>query len=750
MADFHAADLWVAVVPETSQVGPAMEKAGKEAKGRFGEGIRGIGKHVHDEFDQIGQKAKDVFSKAGEQASTGFRGAISEIGRDIRSTIGGEFRDAFGKDFKSAADGAVKGLEGVDDFAKKIGVDLSGWLKPAQDAEGAVKDLNDKALTDVLKSVGQVSSAFETLPGKIGKAASAVTLLGGEIGLAVAALETIGPTLDKIDQKIHDSSGFGRWLEDLPKPEDMGNWLGEHLGAKQSRKFFGHLFGYDPGDGDNGSAPGGGAYTSSGGFPGGVEPYPQNFIGPIPFGAVRAPNGVAPTGPGGAPGGGSSDFYKNWYGSGASSSHSGDWDAVAGPEAGGNWHIDHGEGPDVTGGLQIATQTWLANGGGAFAPKAYMATPEQQKIIADRVLATQGPGAWPVTSRNHPQWFKGAGSGGADAMPSGGLPNVRGAHPQLAYALAAAKGMFPDLQLTAGRDDHPMDQGWHPRGQAIDIGGGTPQEQAALSNWFLQFAPDIEELIHSGPGVTQNIKSGRLTPAIDMKGSVYNSGQAGYHGDHVHLAIKDEMAQAFEDAIGGGGRTLGRPGVSGTIPTGAEHDPLYVMPASSGTGGGGAGSSPFASQGQQLGQGLVNGVLQMFGIDGSVLGGKSPLDWGAVKLGGGLLNYGMGLMNSMSGGPMGSPAMGGGGGGGLLSGLAGLIPHPGPGISAGAGPAGGSLGIAAQGASQVNHDQSFNVTINGASNTDPHNIITPLQFMSNQQQSRQKSYSGSLPEMKTS
>jgi hypothetical protein len=101
--------------------------------------------------------------------------------------------------------------------------------------------------------------------------------------------------------------------------------------------------------------------------------------------------------------------------------------------------------------------------------------------------------------------------------------------------------------------------------------------------------------------VTQNIKSGRLGPAIDMAGSAYNSRQAGYHGDHVHLAVKDEMAEAFEAAITGG--LGGRGGAGGQLPLGTEHDPVYVA---QGGGAGGGKGGPFEGQGQQLGQGLVN------------------------------------------------------------------------------------------------------------------------------------------------
>lgn len=146
--------------------------------------------------------------------------------------------------------------------------------------------------------------------------------------------------------------------------------------------------------------------------------------------------------------------------------------------------------------------------------------------------------------------------GAPSAFNFGALPDVRGAHPQLAYALAAIQQMFPGMTLNAGDFDHPKDAGWHGKGQAIDI-GGSPEQMNALSNWLLQFAPNIEELIHQGVGpggaaVSQNIKSGKLTPAIDMSGSVYNTGQAGYHGDHVHLAVTDQQAQAFVAGLSNG------------------------------------------------------------------------------------------------------------------------------------------------------------------------------------------------------
>ncbi|GAA2999202.1 MULTISPECIES: transglycosylase family protein [unclassified Kitasatospora] len=72
------------------------------------------------------------------------------------------------------------------------------------------------------------------------------------------------------------------------------------------------------------------------------------------------------------------------------------WDAVAQCESGGNWAINTGNG--FYGGLQFTSSTWAAFGGTAYAPQANQATKAQQIAVAEKVLASQGPGAWPVCS----------------------------------------------------------------------------------------------------------------------------------------------------------------------------------------------------------------------------------------------------------------------------------------------------------------------------------------------------------------
>ncbi|MGW1621899.1 transglycosylase family protein [Streptomyces sp. NPDC002172] len=78
----------------------------------------------------------------------------------------------------------------------------------------------------------------------------------------------------------------------------------------------------------------------------------------------------------------------------ASAATASEWDAVAQCESGGNWAINTGNG--YYGGLQFSASTWAAYGGTQYAAQANQATKAQQIQIAEKVLAAQGKGAWPV------------------------------------------------------------------------------------------------------------------------------------------------------------------------------------------------------------------------------------------------------------------------------------------------------------------------------------------------------------------
>ena len=72
------------------------------------------------------------------------------------------------------------------------------------------------------------------------------------------------------------------------------------------------------------------------------------------------------------------------------------WDASSRCEAGGNWAINSGNG--YYGGVQFDQNTWERSGGLRFAPRADLASREEQIAVAQVTQARQGWGAWPVCS----------------------------------------------------------------------------------------------------------------------------------------------------------------------------------------------------------------------------------------------------------------------------------------------------------------------------------------------------------------
>jgi resuscitation-promoting factor RpfB len=72
------------------------------------------------------------------------------------------------------------------------------------------------------------------------------------------------------------------------------------------------------------------------------------------------------------------------------------WDALARCEAGGNWSTNTGNG--FFGGVQFDQGTWARSGGLRYAPRADLATREEQIAIASVTQSHQGWGAWPVCS----------------------------------------------------------------------------------------------------------------------------------------------------------------------------------------------------------------------------------------------------------------------------------------------------------------------------------------------------------------
>lgn len=73
------------------------------------------------------------------------------------------------------------------------------------------------------------------------------------------------------------------------------------------------------------------------------------------------------------------------------------WDALARCESGGNWATNTRNG--FYGGIQFDSGTWLAYGGGAYAPRADLASKSAQIAVAERLRAARGFQPWPACSR---------------------------------------------------------------------------------------------------------------------------------------------------------------------------------------------------------------------------------------------------------------------------------------------------------------------------------------------------------------
>ena len=82
------------------------------------------------------------------------------------------------------------------------------------------------------------------------------------------------------------------------------------------------------------------------------------------------------------------------FSTGAAAADAMNWDAVAECETGGNWAANTGNG--AFGGLQFKQATWEEFGGVGNPAKA---SKQQQIAIANKVLAGQGPKAWPKCAK---------------------------------------------------------------------------------------------------------------------------------------------------------------------------------------------------------------------------------------------------------------------------------------------------------------------------------------------------------------
>lgn len=688
MADngFNLATLWVPVVPETSQVGPAMEQAGKEAKGKFGAAVKDFGKTIHDDLDKIGQKTKDSFSNAGKHAKDAFSHAgktageafNSELGKELQSTVGNEIGKAVGDAvkempmFKTAAEyvgaftratdaassslgsvrdtltsikshdaaGALAGVEttlrNIEPIAKQFGTDISDWHVPSPLLEGLQKA--DGTSHDLIKNFADAKGGID----KLGESGGGLSGLIGKLGELGTIATAVVASLNSIKDADH-------WLEDkMPWYRS----LDQQFKNNPINRFFHDTFGSTP----NGPS----ATTDANGQP---------------------------------------LFRSGTTGSQMPDHPTDEWDPTWGPRP-------------ADGGLG-----WF--GHGLPRPPSPPAMPEP--VPTPPTPATSSPSLSVGGSGSS------IGGGDLSSRVVGGVSDRRSltaAGSRVANLLAFAQSLSGTPYSQALRNDCSGMVA-----KLANVALGLPPSASFTTvnegDWLFShgFQPGLGGPNDLNIGWYDHGGGNRGHTAATLPGGIHAE-SGGSHGNFLvgPGAAGAEDPQFTQHAHLSMGGANGMPGAGG--PVGSKSDPVYV---SSADGGGSSGDSggPWESQGQQLGQGLVNGIAQMFGVDGSVFkgfgSGKGILDFGAVKLGGGLLNWGMHMAqarNSMgAGSSTNGMGMATGGDGASIPGLA-MLQGLGQNISAAARAAGpGAPSGPGTGGTTVNiHgdvNSGFNVTQHG-------------------------------------
>ncbi|MFJ7592684.1 transglycosylase family protein [Streptomyces sp. NPDC097617] len=159
------------------------------------------------------------------------------------------------------------------------------------------------------------------------------------------------------------------------------------------------------------------------------------------------------------------------------------WDKVAECESGGSWSANFGSG--AYGGLQFTQEEWQSAGGLDFAERPDLASRSQQIAVAERVLNSTGPQAWPLC----------AASAGLDrqspaAQVDPGLPGGQG--PLL------ASPSRPDDAVPSTAGEKP----------STDYGSPTPVPSPFGTPFLIPDAPSVGLPVMPAPDVP-------TTPPVD-------------------------------------------------------------------------------------------------------------------------------------------------------------------------------------------------------------------------------------------
>ncbi|WP_132993120.1 transglycosylase family protein [Gordonia zhaorongruii] len=173
----------------------------------------------------------------------------------------------------------------------------------------------------------------------------------------------------------------------------------------------------------------------------------------------------------------------------ASAATDAEWNAVAQCESGGDWSINTGNG--YQGGLQFSSSTWSAHGGDQYAPSADQATREQQIAVAERVLANQGKGAWPVCGTGL--------SGATERSAPSATPQNDDAQEQAPQQQGEKKFDLSEAEDAKNSDDVKTQVG-----EALDDAGVSPEVKGAwdaAKNSGYDLTPDQVKMFNENKGL---------------------------------------------------------------------------------------------------------------------------------------------------------------------------------------------------------------------------------------------------------
>lgn len=230
-----------------------------------------------------------------------------------------------------------------------------------------------------------------------------------------------------------------------------------------------------------------------------------------------------------------------------------DWNAIAQAESSGNWQTNTGNG--YYGGLQFDQATWEQFGGTMFAPRADLATREQQISVANSVPKAQRAGRWPNTYKETASGTSSAGdtsgytAGPAMSSSTYGLPSgtntggygtgTAATFPPWVMALAQQFGVTPSTY--AGHQETDRNEaGYAPNPQHQNRGidwSGSPENMQKFAD-YMASNPLAEQVIYNGQQGAVEAVAGQRRPG-------YFAGDLAGHGNHVHTRFS-------QDPTGGG------------------------------------------------------------------------------------------------------------------------------------------------------------------------------------------------------